>query len=868
MKTPNAYQNLKFIVFCLIAVSFLILPLENVYSDNGKMTTARGMKSPKKSELISTYQQAPAVRQIEISNGPEAYQPTGLTLLQPYADRIALGQTDLARDIPYEWKVNGVAVQSGTTTTTFLAHFDDNLVPETGEPYSVIAPTHFEPGKFNIGMAGKVQYTANRNLTFQEGTMELWLTFKEPLDSAVFDENTGDDKIFKYTNSDNGSYLMLRIKNYLSILQFVFYDGSGNWATGSLHLSTSYYDVPVNEPVYFALAFSKGKQVANFYMNGFKMARGKYDLPLLVDGESGQTFTLGNQNVVVDELRMTNKLLSNQEIKENYLRNLPFSKNDIYFTGEKRASDTIELSILGASPKKVTGTVKPPKINLVEPQGYIVRNAEAVDLSFTTPSVMKCVYGDKPDTLSRLSLRAVSQNGIAHAIHHPVTSTIDSHDFYVKCNGASGDPDDYSFYRRIRMLPSLENKGFPQLAAGLAGNMITADEAQLLSRYDVIRIPTASISQPTTLKAIRQLNPDIIIIPYKDSISNEITYDTWPWADFRDMLSDDWRPVTEDGSYAYNPSFPLMTLYNLYREVPFAKATVAHMENNVIARGYVDGISWDNAGSSLWFLYDYVNHRYPFMVDLDRDGVFEDLDNPTDLARDTQLWKEGMGELMALSRAAIGDEAIFIGNGSEEDHAGQYNGKHWEEWFDYNTADEFLRSLEGSYSFSFWQEHSRSPHLNWNLFVNNVEWDYKRMRYGLTGSLLGGVLFDPAPKDAMRSIVWYDEYRIDVITARPTQDASGKGYLGQPTDERSEVGSNVWRRDFDRGIVLFNNNYFSRTVSLGKYYRHIQGTQDPIANNGATVNSITLSGHDGRILLKPLCSDNPNNDNDCIEDGL
>lgn len=82
--------------------------------------------------------------------------------------------------------------------------------------------------------------------------------------------------------------------------------------------------------------------------------------------------------------------------------------------------------------------------------------------------------------------------------------------------------------------------------------------------------------------------------------------------------------------------------------------------------------------------------------------------------------------------------------------------------------------------------------------------------------------------------------------------------LGQTTgtvwidDVKLQQGAlDVWRRDFQHGIVLVNATNSPVTVPLGGTFRKINGTQVPTINNGATVTSVTIQPLDAIILLRP-----------------
>lgn len=61
----------------------------------------------------------------------------------------------------------------------------------------------------------------------------------------------------------------------------------------------------------------------------------------------------------------------------------------------------------------------------------------------------------------------------------------------------------------------------------------------------------------------------------------------------------------------------------------------------------------------------------------------------------------------------------------------------------------------------------------------------------------------------------------------------------------------VYRRDFEHGIVLVNASGDPVTIPLGGTFKKINGTQDRTVNDGSTVTEVTLPPLDGIILLRP-----------------
>jgi 5-hydroxyisourate hydrolase-like protein (transthyretin family) len=62
--------------------------------------------------------------------------------------------------------------------------------------------------------------------------------------------------------------------------------------------------------------------------------------------------------------------------------------------------------------------------------------------------------------------------------------------------------------------------------------------------------------------------------------------------------------------------------------------------------------------------------------------------------------------------------------------------------------------------------------------------------------------------------------------------------------------ANVFRRDFENGIVLANASPLPKTIELGGTFRKIRGSQDTNINDGTNVTKVTLNGYDGVLLIR------------------
>jgi hypothetical protein len=118
--------------------------------------------------------------------------------------------------------------------------------------------------------------------------------------------------------------------------------------------------------------------------------------------------------------------------------------------------------------------------------------------------------------------------------------------------------------------------------------------------------------------------------------------------------------------------------------------------------------------------------------------------------------------------------------------------------------------------------------------------EYQTMRYSLASCLLGdGYFYYEDEAAGFDGVTWFDEYNYDL--GRPLTAAFPS----------TAYQNGVYRRDFERGIVLVNpKGNGARRVNLERTYRKLLGTQVPSVNSGASVNYVDLRDRDGIILRR------------------
>lgn len=788
-----------------------------------------------------------------------------MSLMDPYIGTLPYVQSNAPEGSSYQWKINNQVVESGISPTLFLAHYDGNGDSVGGDTPTIISAPSYENGQYGQAMSGRLAYSKNNNLDFSQGSIELWLKLKRDITDPYFDT---DSYIFKYRNNSTGDIFGLLVHSS-NIINFTMYDADRGWAN-AVQLGTGQYGLVTNRALALTMTWSVAEQKAVFYLNGEQVARRDYtagDFPVIVNGLGN--LELGNTNVAIDEFRILNKVLTSDQVKQNYKKSSPFASNEILYNKEVSSGQNIALSLVAPDGQLTANkNASNQKINITLPDGYFVPDGNSFVVQFSTPTDMTCRYGTEVKAYADLPNLATG-SGTTHSITININQTVEPYPVAIKCKSASGTGDDYGFYRQYRVVPQVDNK-YPKISRYWQGGLSSSqEEINYFAKFDLINFQPGHIVKANFFKQLKTANPNLIMLLYKSGISTG-DYGGVAFEAFEDRANSSMRLQSSEnpGQYCICPSFPHEILYNINANQPYINVIADYLEKDMIDRlHYFDGIYWDSVGNNFWFLYDYINHNYPVSCDFDLDGNDEDLTNVSDLALATSIWSNGMHEQVQRAYARLGRDMYTAGNGDPNYHQ-DYNGRLWEQNFNAgNFAEHF--NINNPQSFFYWQEHSLTPHINENLFANDYAYGtsdfYRYHRFGMSSSVIAGIYHDPRPYEDYVNTWWFDEFWVDPVSGQATDVRSiGDGYLGEPVGLAIEISAGVWRRDFQKGIVIVNSNLTSRTVNLNGQFRYLSGTQDAIANPGGDTSVVTLAGVDGRILLRPLCTKNPLNDPLCI----
>jgi hypothetical protein len=432
------------------------------------------------------------------------------------------------------------------------------------------------------------------------------------------------------------------------------------------------------------------------------------------------------------------------------------------------------------------------------------------------------------------------------------------------CAGRSSEPSPTSRTDPAPITVQGTGLTYPRTAAiYLAQNTLPPIEE--LARYDVVVLDNewANRMPRSFFDDLRQRNPRLKLLAYVDvvdSVRESGTYDYWRnayqlWQISRsdpstNTFPDQWLARTANGDPVHEWEDRVMT--NLTDQAPridgqlFVEYAVDWIVNTVWPAGIWDGIFLDVWGERI---YTADSDRW----DINRDGIDE---------TDDQIYGPGNPLDRGLTigekrlRAALPD-AIIVANNDRTIRDQLLDGRAFESFMDPaagRDADTDLRAYVAAAA----SDAERAPGLTLTINKNTVGPEtpeaLRNARFELGATLLQDGFWASMGPD-YGTLAYYGEM---------DGDGLGRGYLGYPlvadptmkvlsTPNSAGTGSpakGVFRRDFERGIVVVNTSAVSATIPLERPFKKLKGQQDPAIDDGSEVDSVTLGPRDATILLR------------------
>jgi hypothetical protein len=364
-----------------------------------------------------------------------------------------------------------------------------------------------------------------------------------------------------------------------------------------------------------------------------------------------------------------------------------------------------------------------------------------------------------------------------------------------------------------------------------AGTDITEKDYPTLAKYDLLVLPAeAQNFNPGLAAALRRLNPNITILAYVPTKS--FNFEWWTDKLHQKLLSgigDDWWLVSSSGDpVSVWPGTKVISTVS-----PWQTYLPEFVKKEIMSTGYWDGVFYDEFSANA----SWMNGGD---IDLHHQG------NRTNGALLDTAWKRATVNMLKKTRELLGKDAVIVTNGdSTADLQPYVNGRMFETFPTPWEAGGSWGGVMANYLALHKSVGYRAAFMiNGTSGTAGDDRDYRKMRFGLTSTLMGDGFFgfDSSVSDHGQ-LWWYDEY--DVRLGRPTSTPVN---LLAPYEKRLEGG--VWRRDFEGGVVLVNSTGQKRTVKFAEELEKIRGGQDPAVNSGGVVTSVDIPAEDGIVLLK------------------
>jgi hypothetical protein len=360
-----------------------------------------------------------------------------------------------------------------------------------------------------------------------------------------------------------------------------------------------------------------------------------------------------------------------------------------------------------------------------------------------------------------------------------------------------------------------------------------------LSKFDLLILPAElGVNQPQIFPELRQRNTNIVLLAYFPTKS----YITG-WGDSLHLAE---KSGLNDSWYLRDASGNILSVWPGTQALSIAsdwnRYAPQFVHDRILSTGLWDGIFYDEVSDSI----SWLNNGN---VDLNRDY------SPDGAASLDAAWKAGMLTLLTNARNLDPDKIFVINGTSTPEFQPLINGRMFETfptpWEANGDWYEIMRRYLSS------EPQVTQPEtiiINSNAKNTGNQGDYKAMRFGLASALMGNAYFGFDGGDQSHSEAWsYDEYAVNL--GKPTGSATkvtGSASLTADAANGYRLSAGVWQRDFQNGIALVNPTGTAQAVVFDSEYEKIRGSQDPAANDGSIVSSVSVGAKDGLLMLRPL----------------
>ena len=392
--------------------------------------------------------------------------------------------------------------------------------------------------------------------------------------------------------------------------------------------------------------------------------------------------------------------------------------------------------------------------------------------------------------------------------------------------------------------------GFPRLALYAIGGPHNYDDPSrqaLFAKFDLVILNVwpnwesgRSQNMEQVVRGIKARNPSTMVFLYL--FNNEFDDANNSWPELRGQLDKNgWWLYANGGSGSrvkstYGTSHWIVNNTNLSAvDAATGQRFPEWMARHAVSKFYQPNPSIDG------FFLDNVFWKPRVEGDWNRDGRIDSSSDPT-----VQRWmRQGLRQHFDTMRALMPGK-LQLANvadwGASEADLTEFRGG-----VDGGVLEGILgqswstESWAGCQEMMRWYRRSIGAMTNAKLLVfshHGNPYDLREFRYGFASCLLDDGYYNFSPGEEYYTVNWFDEFDVNLGQA-----------LSPPSTAAWKNG--VYRRDFERGIVLVNPKGNGPVdLELEADYKRIAGTQDRAVNNGQTGRLVRLEDRDGIVLLR------------------
>jgi uncharacterized protein (TIGR03437 family) len=526
----------------------------------------------------------------------------------------------------YAFTLGGKPLALGSLTQLALFHYDSSLTSTSGIAPLKSAGTSLIPGRWGSAVAiapgGNLSYPASGNISFTDGTIELWIAPTKDGTDPIYSRY--DHTLFRYMAA-NGDQLVLSE----SASGNSFYAGTtiGGTFTGTVGVQMA--SLKAGAWHHVAFTYSKTGQRLRFYLDGSLISENDATFSLPASG--GTSFTVdsdsdGNASAfLVDDLRISSDEETAAQIQYDARRSTPFADHEVLLPLAGVSSGQLNYSVTGCGAASYSWTGI-PITNLNPPSNLLPPGATSVTLSFNTLQPSSCAYS-VGSLMPFSSMQAISagQKTTSHqgTIVGISSSPLVVNTVYLQCDSNPGFVESLQ-YRAV----GSPSGPFPRIGSIWQGEYILNTKPDQAAKIQVYFGPDGMTASQAT--ALRAQNPNVLILP---GVNAQETTDGSPAVAADYFLRDVNGSPIEDwpGDFLLNLTKP---------EVATFLAQFAFQQYFTQANLAFDGIFWDNFNTTIdtpYYDYKGIAHQ----IDANGDGVADD---PAIL---NAAWSHGISSLIS-----------------------------------------------------------------------------------------------------------------------------------------------------------------------------------------------------------------------------